>query len=343
MKENPFLSVVIPVFNEQENLDELIRRCLNVCDRMERSYELILVDDGSRDNSQQMIANAVTANPEKVMGVFLNRNYGQHAAVMAGFEESKGEVLVTLDADLQNPPEEIPKLIKGIEEGFDVVGSVRLNRADTLFRRFSSFLVNKTVQKATGVMMHDYGCMLRAFRRHIVDAMLMCHERSTFIPILANSFARNTTEIEVKHDKRSNGNSKYGLWKLVNLQFDLLTSMTTYPLRLLSVLGTIISLTGMGFGAFLFFMRLIYGPVWAAKGVFTLFAFLFIFIGAQFIGMGLLGEYIGRIYNDVRARPRYFVHQVVGRDNIQNQGSTDQGSQKQGSNLELLNKCRLSA
>jgi len=169
------------------------------------------------------------------------------------------------------------------------------------------------VQKTTGVRMHDYGCMLRAYRREIVTAMLQCHERSTFIPILANSFARRTAEIEVSHAERTAGDSKYSLWKLINLQFDLLTGMTTFPLRLLSVLGAIISALGIGFGVFLIIMREIKGPDWAAQGVFTLFAILFIFIGAQFIGMGLLGEYIGRIYTDVRARPRYFVEMVVGR------------------------------
>jgi len=175
-------------------------------------------------------------------------------------------------------------------------------------------MVNKAVQKSTGVQMHDYGCMLRAYRRHIVAAMLECHERSTFIPILANTFARKTTEIDVHHEERSSGDSKYGLWKLINLQFDLLTSMTTFPVRLLSILGGIISVLGIGFGIFLFVMRLIYGPEWAAEGVFTLFAILFIFIGAQFLGLGLLGEYIGRIYHDVRARPRFFVERIVGRN-----------------------------
>jgi undecaprenyl-phosphate 4-deoxy-4-formamido-L-arabinose transferase len=180
-------------------------------------------------------------------------------------------------------------------------------------------MVNKVAQKATGVIMHDYGCMLRAYRRHIVDAMLQCHERSTFIPVLANSFASNATEIEVHHETRSDGESKYGLWKLVNLQFDLLTSMTTFPLRLLTVLGTIVSLLGVGFGVFLLVMRLIYGPAWAAEGVFTLFAVLFILTGGQFVAMGLLGEYIGRIYYDVRGRPRYFVQQVVGRGDCEHE------------------------
>jgi undecaprenyl-phosphate 4-deoxy-4-formamido-L-arabinose transferase len=312
MSGSPAISVVIPVFNEEACLDELVRRCLSVCDGMGGSAEIVLVDDGSSDSSRRKITEAVESD-DRIVGVFLNRNYGQHAAVVAGFEESRGDIVVTLDADLQNPPEEIPRLVDRIDEGFDVVGTVRVPRCDSLFRRLGSFMVNKMARKSTGVIMHDYGCMLRAYRRHIIDAILKCHERSTFIPVLANGFARKTTEIEVKHEKRAEGESKYGLWKLINLQFDLLTSMTTFPLRVLSVLGGIASLVGVGFGIFLLVMRLIYGTEWAAEGVFTLFAVLFVFVGAQFIGMGLLGEYIGRIYHDVRARPRYFVERVVGR------------------------------
>ncbi len=310
----PRISVVIPVYNEQENLNELLRRCLAACREMEHSFELILVDDGSRDETRTKIAQAARSGSGEIVGVILNRNYGQHAAVLAGFAQVRGDIVVTLDADLQNPPEEIPRLVKEIEKGYDVVGTVRVPRQDTLFRRMASRIVNMAAQKATGVDMHDYGCMLRAYRRPIIEAMLQCHERSTFIPILANSFAHSTTEIEVKHAARPDGDSKYGLWRLINLQFDLLTSMTTFPLRLLSVIGVCVSVAGMGFGIFLLLMRLVYGADWAAEGVFTLFAVLFIFIGAQFIGMGLLGEYIGRIYHDVRARPRYFVQQIIGRD-----------------------------
>jgi undecaprenyl-phosphate 4-deoxy-4-formamido-L-arabinose transferase len=313
-KAAQIVSLVIPVFNEENNLEELIRRCIEVCTSMKKPFEIVLVDDGSSDDSAKIITEAADRERGKIVGVLLNKNYGQHAAVMAGFAEVRGGVIVTLDADLQNPPEEIPRLVETIEEGFDVVGSVRVPRHDTFFRRLASAAVNKVAQKATGVVMHDYGCMLRAYRRPVVDAMLQCHERSTFIPILANSFARHATEIEVSHAARSEGDSKYGLWGLINLQFDLLTSTTTFPLRVLSVVGTLISIAGVGFGIFLLIMRIIYGPHWAAEGIFTLFAILFVFVGAQFIGMGLLGEYIGRIYHDVRARPRYFVHRVVGRD-----------------------------
>lgn len=307
-----WLSIVIPVFNEEANLDALIERCLKVCNGLDKPSEIILVDDGSRDASVDMIKAAAKQHPQQLIGVLLNRNYGQHAAVMAGFAQSVGEVVVTLDADLQNPPEEIPKLLVPIEAGCDVVGSVRMNRQDSLFRRLSSRLINKAVQKSTGVMMHDYGCMLRAYRRPIIDAMLQCHEHSTFIPVLANSFANKTTEVDVAHAERSNDDSKYDIWKLINLQFDLLTSMTTFPLRLLSLLGGGIALLGFLFSFMLIMMRLFYGAGWAAQGVFTVFAVLFIFIGVQLLSMGLVGEYIGRIYNDVRGRPRYFVREVVG-------------------------------
>ena len=311
------ISIVIPVFNEEKNLEELLERCLKTCQGMERDFEIILVDDGSSDESRNMIKRGAKQHPGKVVGLLLNRNYGQHSAIMAGFAETRGDIIVTLDADLQNPPEEIEKLVNKAEEGFDVVGTVRMNRRDTFFRRTASLMINKIVQMSTGVNMHDYGCMLRAYHRRIVNAMLQCHERSTFIPVLANTFAGHTAEIDVQHAKRPAGDSKYGLWKLINLQFDLLTSMTTFPLRLLSVLGVLISALGMGFGIFLFVMRLVYGPDWAAAGVFTLFAILFIFVGALFLGMGLLGEYIGRIYSDVRARPRYFVEHIVGKSNLE--------------------------
>ena len=308
------LSVVIPVYNEKENLPELIDRCLAACRQTQKHFEIILVDDGSRDGSGGIIYNASGTHPE-VIAVILNRNYGQHAAVVAGLKQSKGEIIITLDADLQNPPEEIPKLVQEMERGVDVVGTVRENRQDTIFRRVASSIVNSMVRRSTGVMMNDYGCMLRAYRRSVVDAMLQCNEHSMFIPILANSFAGSTSEITVKHASRKKGESKYDILKLISLQFDLLTSMSTFPLRLLSYLGVIISICGIGFGMLLMLLRFVYGSEWAAEGVFTLFAVLFIFIGAQFVGLGLLGEYIGRIYHDVRRRPRFFIKEIHGSGN----------------------------
>ncbi|MEG3135634.1 undecaprenyl-phosphate 4-deoxy-4-formamido-L-arabinose transferase [Rouxiella sp. T17] len=316
------VSVVIPVFNEEASLPALLTRTLSACHQLTQSFEIILIDDGSTDNSAQLLAAAAEQPENSVIAVLLNRNYGQHAAIMAGFNQVSGDLIITLDADLQNPPEEIPRLVQKAEEGYDVVGSVRAQRQDSWFRKKASKIINKTIQRATGKAMGDYGCMLRAYRRHIVNAMLECRERSTFIPILANTFARRTAEISVLHAEREFGDSKYSFMKLVNLMFDLITCLTTTPLRLLSVVGSVIALFGFLLALALIFMRLIFGSEWAAEGVFTLFAVLFMFIGAQFVGMGLLGEYIGRIYTDVRARPRYFVQKVIGataKDNVTDQ------------------------
>uniref|UniRef100_A0A8H9YSY1 Undecaprenyl-phosphate 4-deoxy-4-formamido-L-arabinose transferase n=1 Tax=Pseudomonas tritici TaxID=2745518 RepID=A0A8H9YSY1_9PSED len=310
------VSVVIPVYNEQESLPELIRRTTAACELLGKDYEILLVDDGSSDESASMLSDAAEEPGSHIVAVLLNRNYGQHNAIMAGFSHVTGDLIVTLDADLQNPPEEIPRLVAKADEGYDVVGTVRQNRQDTWFRKRASRLINRLIQSTTGKAMGDYGCMLRAYRRHIIDAMLHCHERSTFIPILANTFARKAIEIPVHHAEREFGESKYSFMRLINLMYDLVTCLTTTPLRMLSVFGSIIAVLGFALSVLLVVLRIAFGPQWAADGVFMLFAVLFMFIGAQFVAMGLLGEYIGRIYTDVRARPRYFIQRVVSRDSV---------------------------
>jgi undecaprenyl-phosphate 4-deoxy-4-formamido-L-arabinose transferase len=307
---NDLVSVVIPIYGEEENLDELVRRCLDVLRGMERPFELILVDDGSQDTSPRMIEAASLEYPGEIVGVLLTRNFGQHAAVMAGLAEARGEIVVTLDADLQNPPEEIPRLVTKMDEGYDVVGSVRQNRQDSVFRRLSSRLINHSVRASTGVDMHDYGCMLRAYRKSIVEAMIQYGKHGTFIPVLANSFANHTAEIDVHHAARDAGESRYDFWKLIRLQFDLVTSMTTWPLRALTILGGIMAAAGFALGLFLLLMRIIQGPEWAVDGTFTLFAVLFVFIGGQFTALGLLGEYIGRIYES-RSAPWFLVRRTT--------------------------------
>lgn len=323
------VSVVIPVFNEQESLPELMRRTVAACELLEADYEILLVDDGSSDDSAALMSAAAAEPGSRIVAVILNRNYGQHSAIMAGFSHVSGDLVITLDADLQNPPEEIPRLAATAAQGYDVVGTIRQQRRDSIFRKTASRLINHLIQRATGKAMNDYGCMLRAYRRHIVDAMLHCHERSTFIPILANTFARRTTEIEVRHAEREFGDSKYSFMRLINLMYDLVTCLTTTPLRLLSVVGSVIAIAGFALALVLIGLRLFLGAAWAADGVFTLFAVLFSFIGAQFVGMGLLGEYIGRIYNDVRARPRYFIQRIVSHDpRFSQQGLSKQESEE---------------
>ena len=310
----PYLSIVIPIFNEEANIANLWSRLHAVLtghfQDPDRPWEVVFTDDGSRDGSLAMLQEIAQREPG-VSVVEFNRNYGQHAAIFGAFAVARGKIIVTMDADLQNPPEEIPKLVAKIEEGFDVVGGWRQGRMDndSLFRTLPSKIVNAVTRQTTGVKLHDYGCMLRAYRREIVDAMLLCKERSSFIPALANSFAKRIAEVPVEHAERAAGDSKYGFWKLINLQFDLLTSFSLIPLQMLSVLGVVISALGIGFGIIILVYRILH-PEGAAQGVFTLFAVLFFFVGAQFLAFGLLGEYIGRIYQEVRDRPRYVVKKV---------------------------------
>ena len=307
------ISVVIPVYNEEANLARLMERLEQSLAKLPggQDYELIFVDDGSRDRSLEILQGFLGRKGVRV--VELVRNYGQHHAVFAGFEQARGEIVVTLDADLQNPPEAIPELVRVMEEGnWEVVGTVRAARQDSVLRRFPSKIINAVTRKMTGVSLSDWGCMLRAYRRPVVDAMVACEEHSTFIPALATLFAKRVTEIPVAHAEREAGQSHYTFRKLLNLQFDLVTSFSDYPLKLLLYMGLGLAGAGIAFGFLLGVLRLYFGPGWAAEGVFTLFAILFFLVGAQFFALGLIGEYIGRIYREVRKRPRYLVRKVHG-------------------------------
>ena len=302
------VSMVIPVYNEEQGLERLFERIVPVLDGLEREYEIVLVDDGSSDNSLKILKSHTN---EHIRVVELMRNYGQHAAVFAGFEASTGEIIVTMDADLQNPPEEIPRLIKTMEEGnYEVVGTVRKGRKDSLFRKIPSKVVNAMTRKITGVHLNDWGCMLRAYRRGVVENMVRSQEHSTFIPALAATFAKDITEIEVAHEERFAGESKYSLAKLISLHFDLITSFSDFPLKFMLYSGFVLAFLGITFGIVLAIARLYFGAPWAAQGVFTLFAILFFFVGAQFFAFGVMGEYIGRIYREVKKRPPYTIRRI---------------------------------
>jgi undecaprenyl-phosphate 4-deoxy-4-formamido-L-arabinose transferase len=306
----PRLSVVVPVYNEAANLERLVARLKPVLDGTGRSYEVIFVDDGSTDASLGILRR-LYAEHDGVRVVSLNRNYGQHAAVFAGLDRARGEVVVTLDADLQNPPEEIPRLLAAIDAGHDAVGGWRHRRRDPFVRRLLSRGINALASRTVGVRMRDYGCMLRAYRRDVVDALRGCREVSGFVPALANSFARSPAEVPVEHDGRAQGRSHYRPFRLVRLGFDLATGFSLLPIQAVSLAGIGIALLGVGFGGFLLVRRLFVGP--EVEGVFTLFAILFVFVGIQVLALGLIGEYIGRIYLEVRFRPRYVVRTVFDR------------------------------
>jgi undecaprenyl-phosphate 4-deoxy-4-formamido-L-arabinose transferase len=309
MKAGREVSVVIPVFNEEASLAALFTRLYAALDRLGASYECIFVDDGSRDRSAAMLRAQQQARPAETRVILFQRNFGQHAAILAGFEYCCGEIVVTIDADLQNPPEEIPRLIEAARAGHDYVGTIRRGRQDHWARRYLSRAINAARARTTQIRITDQGCMLRAYSRGIVDAINASREVNTFIPALAYLFAREPTEIEVAHEARHAGESKYSLYRLIRLNFDLMTGFTAVPLQLYSMLGIAISIAAGLFVLYLAVRRLIVGP--EVEGVFTLFGILFFLVGIALLGIGLIGEYVARVYEQVRGRPRYMIAAVL--------------------------------
>lgn len=309
-QQNPYISIVIPVYNEEKNLEELFRRLTDTLDKQDKPYEIILTNDGSQDESAKILHELYTRRPDQIRVIEFNGNFGQHMAIMAGFERVRGEIVITMDADLQNPPEEIPKLIAEMENGHDVVNTHRQDRQDSWWRRAISKSHN-TVRAwmMPKLKMKDEGCMLRAYRRHIVDLMASTSETTTFIPALALSYAANPTEIGVSHQPRFAGVSNYNFYKLLRYNFDLVTGFSLVPLQIFTMIGMLISLCSFFFVIFLIVRRFIIGP--EVEGVFTLFAILFFLLGIVLLGLGVVGEYIGRIYQEVRKRPRFMIRKVL--------------------------------
>jgi undecaprenyl-phosphate 4-deoxy-4-formamido-L-arabinose transferase len=279
--EHPYISVVIPVHNEQEVLEELYTRLTLALDALQKSYEIILVNDGSTDASSLMLQELHKRRPHQIRVIEFNGNFGQHMAIMAGFEQVRGQIIITMDADLQNPPEEMAKLVAAMEAGHDVVNSFRENRQDSWWRlqvskwhnRIRSWMMPK-------LKMQDEGCMLRAYSRNIVDLMASTGESSTFIPALALTYAANPTEVGVAHAERSAGISSYNFYKLIRYNFDLVTGFSVFPLQ-----------------------------------VFTMFFLL----GIVLFGLGIVGEYVGRIYQEVRKRPRFVVKHILEAKPVQDE------------------------
>ena len=303
------LSVVIPVFNEQGNLPTLFARLYPVLDALGRSYEIIFTNDGSADQSSELLAVQHAARPDVTRVIEFNANYGQHMAIMAAFERVRGEIVITLDADLQNPPEEIPALLAKTDEGYDCVGGARQNRQDSAFRRYISKLVNWVRRHMTNIEMTDQGCMLRAYSRAVVDGIVRSGAVNTFIPALAYSLAQRPTEIPVAHEERHSGASNYSVYKLIRLNFDLITYFTTAPLQLFTIFAMLCSGCSFLMVIVLGSRRLILGP--EEGGIFTLFGVLFFLISVCMVGIGLIGEYMGRTYQVVRNRARYHVHHIL--------------------------------
>jgi len=304
------LSVVIPVYNEELNLPTLFARLYPVLDALGRRYEVIFTNDGSQDRSIELLRAQHAARPDVTRVIDFNANYGQHMAVMAAFERVRGGVIVTLDADLQNPPEEIPKLLGKIAAGHDYVGGYRLDRQDSFFRTSASKLINLVREKTTSIEMTDQGCMLRAYARPIVDAIVRSGAINTFIPALAYSFSGNPAEVGVKHEERHAGVSNYSFYGLVRLNFDLITGFSIAPLQYFTMFA-MACCAGSGLFVAVIAIRRIFFGYTAAEGLFTLFGILFFLMSVALVGIGLIGEYVGRTYQVVRARQRYHVKEML--------------------------------
>lgn len=304
-----FLSVVIPVYNEELNLPMLFSRLYPVLDGLGRRYEVIFTNDGSHDRSIELLKAQHAARPDVTRVINFNANYGQHMAIMAAFERVRGDVIVTLDADLQNPPEEIPQLLAKMDAGHDYVGGYRLNRQDSFFRTYASKVINFVREKTTSIEMTDQGCMLRAYSRPVIDAIVRSGAINTFIPALAYSFSSNPTEVGVKHEERHAGVSNYSFYKLIRLNFDLITGFSLAPLQYFTMFAGLCSL-----GSFLLVLILAYRRIFLgaeAEGIFTLFGIVFFLLSVAMVGIGLIGEYVGRTYQVVRARQKYFVKEIL--------------------------------
>ena len=303
----PHVTVVIPVYNEEASLGALFARLYPALDALSGSYEVIFINDGSRDKSAAILAEQYHVRPDVTRVILFNGNFGQHRAILAGFAHARGEHVVTLDADLQNPPEDIHLLLAQMENGYDYVGSIRRSRNDSWWRHVASRSMNRLREKITHIHMTDQGCMMRAYSRRIVDTINQCNEMHTFIPALAYSFAQNPTEVVIGHEERHAGESKYSLYTLIRLNFDLMTGFSVVPLQLFSMLGILVSLGSGLLVAYLLARRLIIGP--EEGGLFTLFAITFFLLGIALFGVGILGEYIGRIYGESKRRPLFLIRE----------------------------------
>ena len=301
------VSVVIPIFNEQENVDQLSERLLKTMDATGKKYEVLFIDDGSSDKTLVKLKDLFKRRSDVVRIIVFNGNYGQYVAILAGFEHVRGDVVITLDADLQNLPEEIPMLLNKMDEGYDLVGGYRAKRQDNFFRIYASKIVNYIRAGATGIEMKDHGCMLRAYKKLIIDEVVKTRETSTFITALAQKFAGNPIDVPVTHVERKAGNSKYNLYKLMRISFDLLTGFSLVPLQVFTIIGMIISSAS----GIYFFVELFKKVISNHHGYGLHFAFVFLLLSVIILGVGLLGEYLGRAYFAVCEHPRFIIREIL--------------------------------
>ena len=310
------ISVVVPLYNEEDNVQLLYEEINGVLDTMAEQAEIVFVDDGSRDRTLAKLE-AIQADDDHVRVVSLRRNFGQTAAMTAGFDHARGGVIITMDGDLQNDPHDIPQLVGKLNEGYDVVTGWRHDRQDAfLSRRLPSQLANRLISWVTGVGLHDYGCTLKAFRREVIDNINLYGEMHRFIPAIASGMGISFTEVKVNHRARRFGTSKYGISRTIRVVLDLITvkfmlSYATRPLHVFGTVGVVSSLLGVTIGLILTVQRQLFGIALANRPL-LLLAVLLIFMGIQFITIGLLAELVVRTYHESQKKPIYYVRKVLG-------------------------------
>lgn len=309
------ISVVIPLYNEEENVQELHSRLKMVLDTLGTDYEVLFVDDGSTDNTLKFLQE-IQAEDSKVIILSLRRNFGQTAAFAAGFDYSRGDIIITMDGDLQNDPNDIPKLIEQMKDN-DLVSGWRKKRKDPfLSRRLPSIMANWLISKVTGVKLHDYGCSLKAYKRDVIKNLKLYGEMHRFIPAVASWYGVRIAEVETEHHPRVRGKSKYGISRTMKVVLDLITvkflqSFSTKPLQFFGPIGLASGMLGFLISAYLTIEKFIAGKDIGGRPL-LLLGSLLIIVGIQFIGMGLLGEMMVRVYHETQKKPIYVIKKVIG-------------------------------
>jgi len=310
------LSVVIPVYNEEDNIKLLYEELKEVLNSLKEQHEIVFIDDGSRDSTLQFLKQIQEEDPNLIV-VSFRRNFGQTAAMSAGFDYARGDVIVTMDGDLQNDPHDIPKLLEKIDEGFDVVTGWRHDRKDAfLNRKLPSMIANKIISLTTGIKLHDYGCTLKAFKKYVIKGINLYGEMHRFIPAIASGLGISFTEITVNHRPRRFGTSKYGISRTIRVVLDLITvkfllSFSTKPIQVFGLMGLISGGLGVLIALIMTIQRQFFDVPLSDRPLLFL-AVLLIFIGIQFISLGLIAELQARTYHESQNKPIYHVREVIG-------------------------------
>jgi glycosyltransferase involved in cell wall biosynthesis len=310
------LSIVVPIYNEEENIPLLYSEIIEVLDSTNYQYELICVDDGSSDRSVAVLEK-LSEDDDRLVVIELRRNFGQTAAMSAGFDHARGNIIITMDGDLQNDPHDIPAMVEKLNSGYDVVTGWRHDRKDPFIsRKLPSMMANKLISWITGVGLHDYGCTLKAFRREVTENIRLYGEMHRFIPAIASGMGISFTEVKVNHRVRRFGTSKYGISRTIRVVLDLLTvkfmlSYATRPLHVFGTVGVVSSCIGFATVFVMLVQRQLFGVPMGDRPL-LLLAVLLIFIGIQFVTSGLLAELIVRTYHESQHKPIYYVRRLIG-------------------------------